>query len=359
MKKFLSLFLSAALLLALLCACTADNPGDAENPSAGTGASASPTGASQEPSLALPSEGPSEGPSPESSAVPNQEPSEAPATQAPATQAPATQAPATQAPATQAPATQAPATQAPATQAPATQAPATQAPATQAPATQAPATQAPATQAPATQAPATQAPATQAPATQAPATQAPESQAPESSPGIPGFPGGVVIPGFGGGGLGGGGAEASPSPSQSAGGDVCEPTGPSASDVDLEAFLGSLINDDNYAFPTMDVLSNDWIINFYPGLVSVPVVQRWVCTPSMSGVAAEITLVQVSDSSDVSTVESILQARIDNQVNGGAYYLPTIEQWEFNSRIVKHGNYIMLIVHSSCDDIVADFNALF
>ena len=70
-------------------------------------------------------------------------------------------------------------------------------------------------------------------------------------------------------------------------------------------------------------------------------------------------LVQVSDSKDVDTVKGILQARIDQMVNGGAWYPGPTEQWTNNSRVVSNGNYVMMVVHEDCDDIVSAFNALF
>ena len=194
--------------------------------------------------------------------------------------------------------------------------------------------------------PASQAPASQAPASQAPASQAPASPDPSPVPSI-------NIPDI----FGPGNTDPTPSSGQPAGGDVYEPTGRTGSDVDLAAFLGTVFN--NYAFPGMMELTTDWIVSTYPGLASIPAVQRVVYVVSASSDAAEIVLVQVTNSSDVSTVESILQTRIASQVNGGAYYLPAIEQWELNSRIKSNGDYIMLVVHSSCDAIVADFNALF
>ena len=33
--------------------------------------------------------------------------------------------------------------------------------------------------------------------------------------------------------------------------------------------------------------------------------------------------------------------------------------WKNNSRIVSSGNYVMMVVHENCDDIVNLFNALF
>jgi len=44
---------------------------------------------------------------------------------------------------------------------------------------------------------------------------------------------------------------------------------------------------------------------------------------------------------------------------GGAWYPGPTEMWENSSRIVSNGDYVMLIAHEKCDDIVNEFNALF
>lgn len=67
----------------------------------------------------------------------------------------------------------------------------------------------------------------------------------------------------------------------------------------------------------------------------------------------------MSDSADVDTVKSILQGRIDQMVNGGAWYPEPTRLWSEDSRVVSNGNYIMMVVHEECDAIVDDFNALF
>ena len=109
----------------------------------------------------------------------------------------------------------------------------------------------------------------------------------------------------------------------------------------------------------MDELSTDFTANYYPGLATIPAVQRVVYTTAIGYNTAEIVLIQAASSSDVSTIKSILQARVDSQVAGGAFYPAAVEHWEANYRIASHGSYVMLIVHSECDAIVSDFNALF
>ncbi|MCI8808382.1 MAG: hypothetical protein HFF21_09675, partial [Oscillospiraceae bacterium] len=49
----------------------------------------------------------------------------------------------------------------------------------------------------------------------------------------------------------------------------------------------------------------------------------------------------------------------DGNGPGGAWYPGPTEQWQNNSRVVSNGNYVMMVVHENCDDIVAAFNALF
>ena len=78
----------------------------------------------------------------------------------------------------------------------------------------------------------------------------------------------------------------------------------------------------------------------------------------------EFGLVQVKNSSDVAAVKAVFQARIDYMVGdgngpGGAYYPAAMTQWEENSRVVSNGNYVMMVVHENCDEIVSQFNALF
>ncbi len=125
--------------------------------------------------------------------------------------------------------------------------------------------------------------------------------------------------------------------------------------VDLDAFYARI--NGSYEMPAMSQMGDAYLQNSYPGLLSIPCYQRLVYQPMMTGVACEIALIQVQDSADVSAVRAILQARIDAQVDGGAWYPSTIEQWESNSRIAVQGNYLMLVVHADCDAIVASFNS--
>ncbi len=105
--------------------------------------------------------------------------------------------------------------------------------------------------------------------------------------------------------------------------------------------------------------ATEMIEMYFPGLTSIDTKQLHIYIPGMSAVAYEVVLVEVMNESDVATVEAILQARIDAQAAGGAWYPEVVEGWINNSRIVTNGNFIMLAVGTDCDAFVDGFNALF
>ena len=141
-----------------------------------------------------------------------------------------------------------------------------------------------------------------------------------------------------------------------------EPTSEPAGKVDLAAFYSSVTS--QYEFGFLELASAELMDGFYPGLSAIAAEQRLVYITQMSMNNGEFGLVQVKNSADVAAVKAVFQARIDYMVGdgngpGGAQYPMAMEQWEQNSRVVSNGNYVMMVVHENCDDIVAAFNALF
>lgn len=133
--------------------------------------------------------------------------------------------------------------------------------------------------------------------------------------------------------------------------------------VDLAAFFTKIEKD--YDMSSMEAADGELIENCYPGLSAIQTQQLavYMCmmNPSPNG---DVVLVQVKDSKDVDAVKAILQARIQYMVGdgngpGGAWYPEPTEMWENNSRIVTHGNYVMMVADFECDNIVNAFNALF
>ncbi len=137
----------------------------------------------------------------------------------------------------------------------------------------------------------------------------------------------------------------------------------SASKVDLQAFYDTTVG--KYEFGFLELADNSLLDQMYAGLSGISAEQKLVYITMMSMNNGEFGLVQVKDSKDVDTVKGIFQARIDRmtgadgQGNPGAWYPGPTEQWENNSRVVSNGNYVMMVVHENCDDIVNEFNALF
>ena len=150
----------------------------------------------------------------------------------------------------------------------------------------------------------------------------------------------------------------SSSGSSSSGGSSSAP----ASKVDLQSFYDTTVG--QYEFGYLELADKDILDMMYAGMSDISAEQMlvYVCMISMNN--GEFGLIQVKDSKDVDAVKAMFQARIDYRVGdgngpGGAQYPMAMDQWENNSRIVTNGNYVMMIVHENCDDIVSEFNALF
>jgi len=132
--------------------------------------------------------------------------------------------------------------------------------------------------------------------------------------------------------------------------------------VDLAAFYADVTG--RYEFGPLELADDGLLDGYYSGLTGIDTQQRlvYICMFTMNN--GEFGLVQVTDSADVAAVKAIFQARIDYMVGdgngpGGAWYPGPTEMWDNNSRVVSNGNYVMMVVHENCDEIVSQFNALF
>jgi len=118
-----------------------------------------------------------------------------------------------------------------------------------------------------------------------------------------------------------------------------------------------LFNPDPMFFTAEDGLA--MLEMYFPGLQNIEANQMHVFYCPMSFSAYEVVLVEVVNAADLETIKGILEARIDAQINGGAWYAEAVEGWQNDSRIVTNGNYLMMAVGSDCDTFVERFNALF
>ncbi len=132
--------------------------------------------------------------------------------------------------------------------------------------------------------------------------------------------------------------------------------------VDLTAFAETVQSD--YELPSLMLADEALLDSYYPGLSDLSAEQCLVYVSMMSMSNGELALLQLSDPGDAGKAEEILQARVDYMVGdgngpGGAMYPESTRIWDECSRIVTHDSYVMLVVSESCDDIAADFDALF
>lgn len=131
---------------------------------------------------------------------------------------------------------------------------------------------------------------------------------------------------------------------------------PSSGSVDLSAFFSTVTS--TYEFASLSDLDSTMLDNYYPGLTAISTLQLIAKMPMISASGHEIVLIQCENSDDVATVQSILEARKQTQVDGGAWYPETTALWE-KAEICVSGNYLMLVSHENAADIAASFYALF
>ena len=123
--------------------------------------------------------------------------------------------------------------------------------------------------------------------------------------------------------------------------------------ADFEASLG----EENTPM-VMDANDEELVDQFYPGLSDYSLRQSVIKLAAINSVAYEFALVECEKEEDVEAVKGILQARIDSQVSGGAFYPETTEGWQ-KAELITNGNVVALIVAGEKQaDAVTAFNAL-
>lgn len=95
----------------------------------------------------------------------------------------------------------------------------------------------------------------------------------------------------------------------------------------------------NAEFPANMLVEGEFLDMTYAGLAAAST-DFVVYMPMMSAVAAEIAIAKTDGTS---TVADLFQARIDYQIESGAFYPETTEGWQSNSHIVTAGDYVMLL----------------
>ena len=132
-----------------------------------------------------------------------------------------------------------------------------------------------------------------------------------------------------------------------------------AANVDLEAFYQTIFTDPENT-PAMMPREPVALAAVYPGLTAVERKQTVAYMPMMTAVPCEIVMVECVNAADVETVKTIMQARIDAQVNDHFNYPMVIEAWQQEAKVVSNGNYVALfVVNGMTEQVIGSFNAAF
>ena len=82
--------------------------------------------------------------------------------------------------------------------------------------------------------------------------------------------------------------------------------------------------------------------SYYPGLSEIPTKQFLAKAPMMSGVVNEVVLMQCENEDDAAKAVTILQQRITDQAEGGAWYPESMEAWS-RGQVIQNGTYVAMI----------------
>ena len=130
-------------------------------------------------------------------------------------------------------------------------------------------------------------------------------------------------------------------------------------DVDLTACFDQMVKDAGFDESYMTDLEGEMLDSYYPGLSEIPTKQFLAKAPMMSGVVNEVVLMQCENEDDAAKAVTILQQRITDQAEGGAWYPESMEAWG-RGIVIQQGTYVAMIASAEHQDEIAEsFTALF
>lgn len=113
----------------------------------------------------------------------------------------------------------------------------------------------------------------------------------------------------------------------------------------------------SYTFGSMGAVEGEVLDSWYPGLASASGVEEiLIMEPVIGFSTAAMALVRMSEGAaaqDIQAVKDILQARIDSQAGGGAYYLQAVDSWG-QGVVTAVGRYVGMFVHGEESQEIAD-----
>ena len=140
---------------------------------------------------------------------------------------------------------------------------------------------------------------------------------------------------------------------------ACGNSGKQEPEVDLTAYFTQMVKDAGLDENYMTDLEGEMLESYYPGISDIPTKQFLAKAPLMSGVVNEVVLMQCETEEDAAKAVTILQQRITDQAEGGAWYPESMEAWS-RGEVLQNGTYVAMIASASFQSQWAeDFNSLF
>lgn len=129
--------------------------------------------------------------------------------------------------------------------------------------------------------------------------------------------------------------------------------------VDLTACYDAMAEKAGWSDESMIETPDDVLDIYYPGLREIETKQFIARSVMITAAAEEVVLMECNSPEDAQAAKDILQQRMDEQIDGGAWYPASIETWE-NAQVSVNGNYAALIVSGESQKELTDaYNALF
>ena len=114
------------------------------------------------------------------------------------------------------------------------------------------------------------------------------------------------------------------------------------SDVALNTLYAGMEEACGWEEGYMADVEGELLESYYPGLSGIPAKQLVAKVPAMSSDVNEVVLIQCETEKDAESAATILQARIDAQAEGGAWYPESLEAWKA-AKVLREGACAALI----------------
>lgn len=118
--------------------------------------------------------------------------------------------------------------------------------------------------------------------------------------------------------------------------------GPETAEADLSSLYAGMAETCGWEEGYMADVEGELLEEYYPGLGGLSTKQLIAKVPAMSSDVNEIVLLQCKTEEDAEHAVAILQARIDSQAEGGAWYPETLESWQ-RATVLRRETYVALI----------------